>query len=46
MTWAETKAEMERLGVKDEDDIWYIDISYSPPFEARKDASLGWAISD
>lgn len=26
MTWAEFKVRVENLGVKDQDEIWYIDI--------------------
>lgn len=49
MTWAEFKAEVEQLGVKDEDEVWYIDTHPFPGgFEARRkdgEENLGWAIS-
>jgi hypothetical protein len=28
VTWAEFKAEMAKLGVKDEDVLWYIDVNF------------------
>lgn len=36
MTWKEFKAEVERQGVKDEDEIAYIDVAYHETILARR----------
>lgn len=51
MTWAKFKAKVEALGVKDGDELWYIDLH---PIEflslkygyAGDGSALGWAITD
>jgi len=45
MTWLEFKNKAEILGVKDEDEIWYIDISFSDHFKIERDEHLGVSIS-
>jgi len=45
MNWKEFKERVESQGVKDEDEIWYIDISFDDDFECHNsDERLGWAI--
>ncbi|HLJ73184.1 MAG TPA: hypothetical protein VKU62_01265 [Thermoanaerobaculia bacterium] len=51
MTWKEFKAKIEALGVKDDDEIWYVDLpkTTADSIRAEKDKTfpeLGWAISD
>ena len=46
MTWGQFKRAVEKQGVKDEDDIWYIDVSFSPPFQIEEHKDLGKAISN
>ena len=46
MTWSELKRLIEEAGVKDNDEIDKIDISWgsSEHFECRKDEDFGWRI--
>jgi hypothetical protein len=44
MTWAEFKKIVEDAGVKDDDDIWYIDTPHDVPTNFKKDEDLGWGI--
>ena len=44
MTWKEFKAKVESLGVKDDDNIWYIDIGFDDDFQVKVDPVSGWAI--
>ena len=37
MTWGDFKAYLEKNGIKDDDEIWYIDIS----FPEEKDLTIG-----
>lgn len=37
MTWLEFKSKTEKLGIKDEDDIWYKDISFNEEFKLERD---------
>ena len=43
MTWAEMKQKIEAAGVKDEDEVWYIDINGWEEFTAEQKIN-GWAI--
>jgi hypothetical protein len=45
MTWKEFKEEAERLGIKDDDEIWYIDIHGGEKLRVKADAQLGKALS-
>ena len=44
MKWGEFKRLLEKEGVKEEDEIWYIDISFNDEITFFKDGRLGWAI--
>jgi len=43
LKWSEFKKLIESKGVKDDDQIWYIDISFNEPISIEKD-SAGWGI--
>jgi hypothetical protein len=46
MKWGEFKNKVEQAGVKDEDEIWYIDMAFDDRFTvSKKDNNLGWAVS-
>ena len=36
---------VERAGIKDDDEIWFIDISFDDEISIRKDSVMGWSIS-
>ena len=38
------KTKVESLGVKDDDNIWYIDIGFDDDFQVKVDPVSGWAI--
>ena len=42
MTWKEFKEQVERLGLKDEDELWYIDIQGNEELDVKKDERHGW----
>ena len=51
MTWAELKEAIEKAGVKDDDEIWYIDVSFPEQEDfdkgviaVSKDDKCGWGI--
>lgn len=51
MTWKELKEALERLGLKDEDTVWYIDVTFPTFDDLRVDhpkgsESLGAAVSN
>lgn len=46
MTWAEFKAKVESQDVKDDDEIWYIDVSFDFGVYVLKDDPCGIAIQD
>lgn len=41
MTWLEFKKKAEELGVKDDDKVWYIDISFDDDFTLERDNHCG-----
>ena len=45
MTWLEFKNKSEKLGIKDEDTLWFIDISFDEEFELRKDKHCGVSLA-
>lgn len=45
MNWKEFKDKLEELRVKDDDELWYVDVHFDFPIEVKKHVSLGWAIS-
>lgn len=45
MTWKEFKEEAERMGMKDDDEVWFIDIhGLDGNFKVEEDPALGWQI--
>ena len=36
---------VKEAGIKDDDEIWYIDFAFDDNIEPRKDEKLGWIIS-
>ncbi len=42
MTWGEFKKIVEAAGIKDSDDIWYIDVSH--PVEERMSVNLDYQV--
>ena len=44
MKWKDFKKRVEDAGIKDDDELWYIDISFDDPFEIEED-ELGWKIA-
>lgn len=45
MEWKEFKKRVEEAGVKDDDDIFFIDVHLPYKIEAHKD-DLGWVITE
>jgi len=45
MKWKEFKKKVELLGVKEEDEIWYIDISFDDEIYVNYREKLGWRIN-
>ena len=45
MKWIEFKKRVEALGIKDDDEIWYIDMSFDYELSIQKD-EIGIAISN
>lgn len=43
MTWAELKKKIEELGIKDDDEIWYIDVNAHDEIEVERHIN-GWKI--
>jgi len=45
MTWIEFKNKAHQLGIKDEDKLWYIDISFDDDFKLERDEACGVSLS-
>ena len=44
MKWKEFVKLANEAGVRGDDEIWYIDMSFDDPIEFRKDTDYGWAV--
>lgn len=45
MTWKEFKERVEAEGVKDEDELWYIDVVGGEGIMHVEDSRIGWKIT-
>ena len=45
MKWGEFVKRVVDAGVKDDDEIWFIDIAFDDEISIYKDPSCGWSIS-
>lgn len=45
MKWIEFKNKAESLGIKDEDEVWFIDVSFDNDFRLVRDEQLGVSLS-
>jgi len=45
MKWKEFVEQVKKAGMGDEDEIWFIDISFDDELVIFKDPVMGWSIS-
>ena len=45
MKWIDFKNKAEELGIKDEDKVWFIDISFDDYFKLERDEHCGVSLS-
>ena len=45
MKWKEFIKKAKEAGVKNEDEIWYIDFVFDDLIEFHKDEDLGWTVA-
>lgn len=45
MKWKEFLEQTKKSGIKDEDEIWFIDVGLDDELMISKDPLMGWSIS-
>ena len=45
MKWKKFMDAVKKAGIKDDDEIWFIDISFDDEISVYKDPHCGWSIS-
>lgn len=45
MKWIEFIQKAREAGIKDDDELWYIDTQFDFELEFKKDPNLGWKIA-